>query len=580
MPNTVIITRQLRPLVRAAVVGHPHWHAWRAGHPAPDGTLWNVSNIPTAALRRAAQDMGIDIEALARVHGLTPAYFEDEPGSTAAPADTTALSVDIVACDILADMADAPSTADTLPEHNTMPTALTLDATMTTATAMPAKLEGAAPSDLINAALAPVSDYVSSKVLAALTDAVRPLAEAAAQGPRVETREVIKEVIKTVAVRAPGGDTADAGTVGRLCQITGRDTAVKALGLRLGETAAWRAPLLEDVSLWDGTSDDGVPAVDPFHVWDAEAAAYMAIASRHADAGHRLRNMSRVLFFGPAGVGKTSTAIQYAARTGRPFFRIAFDRTTEGAELTGQRMPKAGGGTEYREGALVSAMQVPGAVILLDEPSFLRPGVAAVLQTILDTGCVYLKEDGNRRVDLAPGVIIVAADNTNLTGDETGRYADTMVQNIALQDRFAFIVQMDYLPPSREASLLANIVGVPLTAAENMVGFAGATRKGAATGQVTSGCSLRRLVAWALACREGVPSSAAFKASIMNGADAADRETIRGLEKNLADHGMIDRTLRPAAPDTVSGTGVAPGATLTPEGAQAASVFASSPVAS
>lgn len=579
MPNTVIITRQLRPLVRAAVVSHPHWHAWRATNPAPDGTLWNVSSIPTAALRRAAQAMGIDIEALARANGLTPAYFDDGTVSGPATATYAAAAPHLPEAARVAIADHASDTFDTDPDTHTQEPATMTTATAT-ATAMPTKLEGAAPSDLINAALAPVSDYVSSKVLAALTDAVRPLAEAAAQGPRVETREVIKEVIKTVAVRAPGGDTADAGTGGRLCQITGRDTAVKALGLKLGETGAWRAPLLEDVSLWDGASDDGVPAVDPFHVWDAEAAAYMAIASRHADAGHRLRNMSRVLFFGPAGVGKTSTAIQYAARTGRPFFRIAFDRTTEGAELTGQRMPKAGGGTEYREGALVSAMQVPGAVILLDEPSFLRPGVAAVLQTILDNGCCYLKEDGNRRVDLAPGVIIVAADNTNLTGDETGRYADTMVQNIALQDRFAFIVQMDYLPPNREADLLVNITGIPVDAARVMVGFAGATRKGAATGQVTSGCSLRRLVAWSLACREGVPSAAAFKASIMNGADAADRETLRGLEKNLADHGMIDRTLRPAAPDTMSGTGATPGSTLTSEGAQAASVFASSPVAS
>ena len=252
--------------------------------------------------------------------------------------------------------------------------------------------------------------------------------------------------------------------------------------------------------------------------------------------------------------------------------RIAFDRTTETAELIGQRMPKAGGGTVFREGALVQAMQVPGCVVLLDEPSFLRPGAAAVLQTMLDTGVVYLKEDNNRCVEMAPGVIILAADNTALNGDETGRYADTLVQNIALQDRFGFIVPLDYMPESQEANVLVARTGVPMAAARAMVGFASTTRKGAANGQLTAGCSLRRLMAWATAVNSGIPSAAAFKSTVFNATDAADREVIRGLEKNSAGHNVIDAAMGGnAAPMTADPS------TMSAQAQAAASVFAAPP---
>lgn len=526
--STISLSREARNAIRAAVTNSPGWKEWRAAHLfRPDGTLRDASQMVREELLAAAAALGVDVHAIA----------------AAAPVA----------------MID---TAETSTDEKETP-AMTATATAPATNAAPATgLEGRNVDDVIREALAPAEGMVGQKLLDMLAASVAPLASAAVAGPRIVTR--------TVQVKAPvsDGDTAPA----RLVSLMHVKAAREVFGIKVSDAGTWRDVLDKDVSLWDGTHAEGVPAIDPHHVWDTEALAYMVLASRFADEGSALRNMSRVLMYGPAGTGKTSTAAQFAAVTGRPFVRVAFDRSTEAAELIGQRMPKAGGGTEFREGALVAAMQVPGCIILLDEPSFLRPGAAAVLQTILDTGAVYLKEDGNRRVELAPGVVICAADNTNLTGDETGRYADTMAQNIALQDRFAYLVPLDYLPENREASVLHNRTGIPLDAAKAMVAFAGTTRKGAATGQLTAGCSLRRLVAWATGCMAGVPSVAAFKASVFNAADAADRETIRGLEKNTADHGRIDAIVsgKPVA-------STADRASMSPKAAAAASVFGTAP---
>jgi hypothetical protein len=491
------LPREIRNVIRTAVTSATGWKEWRAANlRRPDGVLPDASQLYTSEIIRAAVALGVDVVGIAAGYSVT-----------VTAADLAAYSTEKETADMTSTAAAAPAVENIAPA--------------------PVVFEGRDPADVLREVLAPADGMVGAKLFDLLASSVAPLAQAAVAGPRIVTQT------RTVTVRAAGDGDAEAP---RLVNTTGKAKARDLFGLKASDCKTWRDVLEGDVSTWDGTPADGVPDRDAFHVWDAEALAYLVLAARYADENHPLRNASRLLMFGPAGTGKTTTAAQFAAATGRPFVRIAFDRTTEAAELVGQRMPKFGGGTEFREGALVRAMQVPGAVILLDEPSFLRPGVAAVLQTILDTGVAFLKEDGNRKVELAPGVVICAADNTNLTGDTTGRYADTMAQNVALQDRFAYLVAMDYLPEAREAEVLVHRTGIARAAADVMVAFATTTRKGAAGGTLTTGLSLRRLVAWATGCVAGVPSNAAFVASIINCADPTDRETLRGLERNVIDH--------------------------------------------
>lgn len=508
------MTREIRNAIRAAVTNAPGWHGWRATNLAnPDGSIRDAGSMLKHEILLAADALGIDPLAVAKTVETEPTLPLEAPHVE--PVENIAAPMGDMAHDFA----------------------------------------GRDIAELIRDALAPAEGMVGPKLFDMLAASVAPLATAAAAGPRV--------IRETIAVNADG-ETVQPAT--RHCRIVAKRNARELFGLAPNECGTWRDALEKPLSVWDGTGADGVPLRDPHHVWDAEALAFLSIAARNADEGKALRNLSRVLLFGPAGTGKTSSVAQFAAMTNRPFVRLAFDRTTEPAELIGQRMPKLGGGTEFREGALVSAMQVPGCVILLDEPSFLRPGAAAVLQTILDIGAIYLKEDGNRRVDLAPGVIICAADNTNLTGDETGRYADTMAQNLALQDRFAWLVRCSYLTPEREAAVIQARTGLNGEAARMMADFAQSSRLVADAGQMTTGLSLRRLISWAVAVHAGVTSEHAFAAAILKAADVADRETIRGLEKATAMHPAIDAHAKglplPAAPQAT-----------TPQGQAAAAAF-------
>jgi len=110
-----------------------------------------------------------------------------------------------------------------------------------------------------------------------------------------------------------------------------------------------------------------------------------------------------------------------------------------------------------------------------------------------------------------------------------------------LQDRIGFFVPVDYLPPVLEAKSLSTHSGLALSACERMVTYAGLTRNGRNNGQLTTGTSYRRLLAWADAVMLGAPSQSAFNASIINPSDATDRPTLSSMESANRDlHSEID----------------------------------------
>ena len=411
--------------------------------------------------------------------------------------------------------------------------------------------EGADAAKIVDEVLAPINAVLSAGMLQPVRDRLTELAKAATAGPRTVVQ------MQTVHVSADA-----AASLPPLAKIAGLKMAREYFGLSLGETPqTWRPVLCEgELPIWDAID---APAIDPNYLWDAQLAASLAVCSK---AGTNL------YLYGPAGTGKTEGARQFAALGRRPFVRLAINRTTEPADLIGQYLPKDGSFT-WKDGPLVRAFRQPGCVILIDEPTFMRPGALAVFQTVLDTGAIHLPT--GEVVTRAPGVFVIAADNTNGSGDETGRYADTGVLNLALIDRFQLMLAVDYLPASREAAMLAARSGVPDTVARHMVQYARLTRDGANGGKLTAGLTFRRLLAWAGAVRARIPSKHAFDMAIITPADPADRPTLRQLETTQGGHDRIDRVLAggvwedPAVPPQ--------GVTQTPAGAAAAQAFADAP---
>ena len=258
-------------------------------------------------------------------------------------------------------------------------------------------------------------------------------------------------------------------------------------------------PLAGTVECWDHPE---APAVDHGFVWTPGHLRAMQCAEHEG---------LLVWLCGPKGTGKTTIAQQYAARTGRPFTRINFFRHSSSEDYLGAGALSEGS-TTWEPGDFLRAYTTPGSLILLDELSTAHPGVLSHLNGLLEPNArVSL---GGRVWTRAAGVMIIAADNTNGSGDITGRYSGTQAANSATVDRFGLMVRVDYLDPQTEAEALANGARCSLSLAEHIVEAFGAIRAQVDTGDVVDPPSLRQAIAFAKASR-WMPVAEAWETAIV-----------------------------------------------------------------
>jgi MoxR-like ATPase len=296
------------------------------------------------------------------------------------------------------------------------------------------------------------------------------------------------------------------------------------------------------VHLWDGAHPD-TPKVNSRYQWpQPQTSVALAMLARQ-------RN---VLAFGPAGTGKTEFACQLAARLGRPFALVSCDSGTDAATLVGMTVPGKDGGVTWQDGQLTRAIQTPGCVICIDEPSVARPGALFVLQNVLANRVLYIAETG-RRVPVAPGCLFVACDNTaGLGGGARRGYTDTNRLNGAFLDRFAARVAFNWLPAADEARVLVSYTGCTLALATLLVGAATTTRAAADAQDLTAGIGLRRLFAWAELLSDGIDPETAFVSAVLNAAPEADHETLRQQCALTIDENTVARALAGHAPTTTT----------------------------
>ena len=330
-----------------------------------------------------------------------------------------------------------------------------------------------------------------------LDDKIRALVTEARKPPVTTIVHVPVEPLPNGTIHV-AKQTTDAGTWRDLFGVTGN----------LGDRTT---------ALWDGTHPD-TPMVNDKYIWP------------HPATEAALTQLSRgrnVMLYGPAGTGKTDFALQLAARTKRPFCLISCDNGTDASTLVGMTVPDANGGVTWQDGQLTRAIQTPGCVICLDEPSVARPGALFVMQNVLANRQLYIAETG-RRVHVAKGVLFLATDNTNGTGGGARRgYTDTNTLNAAFLDRFGMRIRVEYLPEDKEAELLVSYMGCPIELARLLVSAATVTRAAADNQQLTHGIGLRRLLAWTEGLMDGLDPEYVFQTAILNCAKEQDVETLR-----------------------------------------------------
>jgi MoxR-like ATPase len=259
--------------------------------------------------------------------------------------------------------------------------------------------------------------------------------------------------------------------------VTGTDAAYNVFDCPAPDAAGTDMP----VQLWNSPA---APAVDPNFIWRGMVLRHLILSEQTGE---------NVWFGGEKGAGKTQTAQQFAARTGRGFCRINFHKYTTAEEYIGSTA-LVGGNTVFAEGDFLRAYETPGTVILLDEITNAAPGELAPLNALLEPGAAVTIGGKVRR--RAPGVMIIAADNTLTNGDQSGRYSGTQQMNSALADRFSRVVPFKHLDFYHEVAAVQRHTGCTEDLAKAVIEMVNVCRQQVDAGNIVDAPSIRQIVAF------------------------------------------------------------------------------------
>lgn len=297
--------------------------------------------------------------------------------------------------------------------------------------------------------------------------------------------QAIKQAIQSTVEQALGpiikaakADKAVAAKVKAAAKAPEMRTVAEVFGVALNDIKG--NPLR--VEYW---ADPEAPAIDTTYIWQESILRALVIGSQTG---------TNVWLGGEKGTGKTQAAMQWAARTGRAFTRINFHKYTSAEEYLGAT-GLVNGQTQFVPGAFLDAYTRPGSVVLLDEVTNADPGELAPLNGALERGTPRVNIGGQEWAR-APGVMVIAADNTLTNGDASGRYAGTRVMNSALADRFGYVVPVTWLPADQEIDALVRLTGCQHKLATLVVSMLQACRSKAATGDLVDAPSIRSAISW------------------------------------------------------------------------------------
>jgi cobaltochelatase CobS len=232
----------------------------------------------------------------------------------------------------------------------------------------------------------------------------------------------------------------------------------------------------------------------------------------------RMMNLTPLLgnnahLVGPTGSGKSTLVALLAETMKLPFFEFNFGGILDPrSELLGTTQLR-NGETVFVDSPFLKAIQVPKAVILLDE--FNRcDGMFLNLLTpalINDRSLVVAERTHGTRVKVADGVSFFAASNH---GPE---YMHTVALDRAVVDRFHVTIVINYPPPQEEERLLrTRHPSLSVADAAALVKLADAQRHLARQGEYKTYVSTRMLLAAAQIASFGDPLWWAVEYAITN----------------------------------------------------------------
>lgn len=298
----------------------------------------------------------------------------------------------------------------------------------------------------------------------------------------------------------------------------------------LGKGAATKradgSPIMIDVmpsTEWDMM----IPAVDNNYIFNVDILKTLLLGFHLAKP---------VYLWGHAGVGKTTILEQICARTHRPMIRVQHTGSMEESHIVGQMVASPERGTEYSPGPLALAMKY-GWTYLADEYDFAFPQVLSVYQAILEGKPLIIKDapsDSEWRVVVPhPNFRFVATGNTNGSGDDTGLYQGTNIQNAANYERFFIVEQMPYMDKKQEAAVVAAQANVNMEDAQRLVAFAGLVREAFDNKKISATIGPRVLINAAINSYAKMSAIKGISLSFLNRLTPNDRQICMELAKRV-----------------------------------------------
>lgn len=342
--------------------------------------------------------------------------------------------------------------------------------------------------------------------------------EAVREAVLAATEEHFEKLRRSIGSAAPAGAPADTKDAkGNLTKEAAQDQALLAVATtNVRPVKMENAEKVFGVKLLDRDgnhikvevwNDPDAEDINPDYVFNPEHLRIALFAMTKKPA----RN---VFLFGETGTGKTEFVRQLSARLGRRMFRVNFENQADAYNFIGGERAK-NASTVYQYGTFTLGLRHPGSLILLDELCFGKPGHLAALHATLEyEGALTIQETGEK-VKRADGVMIFAADNTNGTGDRTGRYDGLYTMNGALRRRFSYWMQFDYPPAELEADIIARKSGISIKATRIVVDLMRACRAAARTGVLADAPSLPHAIAFCELVSSGKKTREAYEQSIV-----------------------------------------------------------------
>jgi hypothetical protein len=209
------------------------------------------------------------------------------------------------------------------------------------------------------------------------------------------------------------------------------------------------------------------PTIDDSHIINEDLTCLF-------DAVHKASDIEpqNIRLTGPAGCGKTTTAMEFAARYKRPLLVMDCPNVREPRDWFGFKdVDPITGHIYWHKSLFYRFVQQDGAVIVLDEINRINPMVINTLLPLLDGRRSTYLEEAKEKISVGKGVVFFSTTN------EGREFTGTIQLDLAQADRLCTKIECSYLVEKDEVKLVNKRTNLPIEECKKLVQVANHVRR-------------------------------------------------------------------------------------------------------